>query len=132
MSEIARSIEPKEPLMRTTPTLLVLPEIKDEPTYYKQFMNQGLFKMPEFSQIVTQNLEILDSVETIRLSDKDKEYLERVKSFLRETWKRYGDRLEVLKSAQSSLEIIRSHTYPYRDGSTPVPLKVLGILLRMN
>lgn len=121
MSETAQSIEPKESLKRATPTLIVLPEVKDEQTYYKEFMDQGLFKMPEFSQIVTHNLKILDSVETIRLSDKDKEYLERVKNFLCETWERYGDRLETLKSAQSSLAIIRSHIH--RDGSAPAHLK---------
>jgi arginase family enzyme len=129
MSENAELTKLKEPLAGTTTSLVVLPEVEDEPTHYKEFMSRGLFELPEFARIVTHNLEILDSAETSGLSEVDKQYLERARNFLHETWERYSDRLEVLKTAQSPLATIRSSVH--RDNikvmdersDVPVPLK---------
>ncbi|MBI5357074.1 hypothetical protein HZB78_05720 [Candidatus Collierbacteria bacterium] len=129
MSEKGESIELKEPLVGTTMSLVVLPEVEDELTHYKEFMSQGLFEMPELPRIVSHNLEILDSTETSVLSERDKQYLERVRNFLHETWGRYRDRFEAIKTAQSSLAII--HSCLHRDNirvldeksDIPMPLK---------
>lgn len=129
MSETAQSIELKEPLTKATLSLVVLPEVQDEPTYYKEFMSRGFFGLPEFSRIVTHNLEILDSANTTGLLDRDKKYLVKARNFLHETWGRYYDRLGILKAAQTPLAIIRSNIHQGDVGdmdeksNTSVPLK---------